>query len=197
MKAVMISIQPYWVFLIIAKAMGWEIDKHKEIEARKTYPKAEDWNKVAKIYCSKDKKSFDKIPEKYRPAMKKFLGKVIGEFVCDRIDTFDVPYPAWSKEYLKPILNGACLTYSDLHHYIGSGNRGYAWHISDLVIYDEPKELSEFFHYCGDDPKCDGCPARYFSNTECGKEDYCCSIVDGCKPLTRPPQSWCYVEEKE
>lgn len=85
MKAVMISIQPYWAFLIIAKAMGWEIKQHKEIEVRKNYPKAEDWNKVAKIYCSKDKKSFDRIPEKYRPAMKKFLGKVIGKFVCDRI----------------------------------------------------------------------------------------------------------------
>ena len=26
MKSVLISIQPYWVFLIIAKTMGWEIE---------------------------------------------------------------------------------------------------------------------------------------------------------------------------
>ena len=38
MKSVMISIKPYWVFLIIAKTMGWAIDKQKTVEVRKTYP---------------------------------------------------------------------------------------------------------------------------------------------------------------
>lgn len=184
MKAVMMSIQPYWVFLIIAKAMGWEIKQHKEIEVRKNYPKAEDWNKVVKIYCSKDKKSFDKIPEKYRLAMSKFLGKVIGEFICDMIEPFDVPYPAWSREYLNPILNDACLTYSDLHSYIGSGNRGYGWHISDLVIYEQPKELSKFYHAC-----------KLPNGTDCSM-----CLDEGkttCWSFIRPPQSWGYVEEKE
>lgn len=39
MKEVLISIKPYWVFLIIAKTMGWNIDKEKTVEFRKTCPK--------------------------------------------------------------------------------------------------------------------------------------------------------------
>ena len=75
MKSVMISIKPYWVFLIIAKTMGWAIDKQKTVEVRKTYPQDDEWNKVGKIYCTKDKKSFNHIPKKYQPFMEKFLGK--------------------------------------------------------------------------------------------------------------------------
>ena len=62
MKSVLISIQPYWVFLIIAQTMGWNISEEKTVEVRKTFPKGEIWDKVAKIYCSKDKKSFAQIP---------------------------------------------------------------------------------------------------------------------------------------
>jgi len=53
-------------------------------------------------------------------------------------------------------------------------NNGYAWHISNLVIYDKPKELSEFHKRCNDIYGCGAMP-----------------------PLTRPPQNWCYVEESE
>ena len=76
MKAVLMSIQPYWVFLIIARKMGWHIDKEKTIEVRKNFPKDQDWNRSVEIYCSKDKKSFSQIPKKYQPLMKRFLGKV-------------------------------------------------------------------------------------------------------------------------
>ena len=58
MKSVLISIQPYWVFLIIAKTMGWNISEEKTVEVRKNHPQSENWDKVAKIYCSKDKKVF-------------------------------------------------------------------------------------------------------------------------------------------
>ena len=87
-KSVLISIQPYWVFFIIARKMGWNIDKEKTIEVRKNFPKDQDWNRNVEIYCSKDKKSFSKIPKEYQPLMQKFLGKVIGEFVCDRVDNY-------------------------------------------------------------------------------------------------------------
>ncbi len=88
-KSVMISIQPYWVFLIIAKKMGWNVEQEKTIEVRKSHPKGENWDKVAKIYCSKDKKSFNRIPKLYHPLMERFLGKVVGEFVCDKIIDID------------------------------------------------------------------------------------------------------------
>lgn len=196
MKAVLISIQPYWVFLIIARKMGWHIDKEKTIEVRKNFPKAEDWNKLVKIYCSKDKKSFSQIPKKYQPLMKKFLGKVIGEFFCDKNDFFFAEYCYNGSADLTPsrliyglgnanselsYLGKCCLTHDELFDYIISGKYGFGWHISDLVIYDKPKELSEFWAVKCTNKKggCIGCEAK-----------------PSCiKTITRPPQSWGYVEE--
>lgn len=212
MKAVMISIQPYWVFLIIAKAMGWEIDQHKEIEVRKTYPKADDWNRVVKIYCSKDKKSFGKIPEKYRPAMKKFLGKVIGHFVCDEITKIDFITLRGSIKS-KDLIKNACLNIDETKQYIGTKN-GYAWHITDLVIYDEPRELGEFWAYNAELNKLfenehedccawGRCETESGCSNDCDTENIlncyqCWADWNGwCHKLTRPPQSWQFVEEKE
>lgn len=184
MKAVLISIQPYWVFLIIAKKMGWNIDKEKTVEVRKSYPKDENWDKVAKIYCSKDKKSFAKIPKEYQPFMGRFLGKVIGEFVCDDIikignyQEVDYSYMLWVKdrETTEKLCKNACLDEFTIQEYLGK-NGGYGWHISDLVIYDKPKELGEFRSY----------DTRVY-------------VDDNGYPMPtheikRPPQSWCYVEE--
>ena len=217
MKAVMISIKPYWVFLIIAKAMGWEIKQHKEIEVRKTYPKAEDWNKVAKTYCSKDKKSFDRIPEKYKPAMKKFLGKVIGEFVCDNIYQIKNQYSGFvvanaTQGETNEIARQSCLDCGGMIKYLRNKD-GYAWHISNLVIYDEPKELSEFWAYNAELNKLfnegedycawGGCETENGCTNDCDTENIlhcyqCWEDWSGwCHRLTRPPESWCYVEEKE
>ncbi len=206
MKSVMISIKPYWVFLIIAKTMGWNIDKEKTVEVRKTYPQDDEWDKVGKIYCTKDKKSFNHIPKKYQPFMKRFLGKVIGEFICDKITSFgfdtyyhmlthrhggyNVSLGAFSEQEL---YSKSCLSFADIYEYIGE-RYGYAWHISDLKIYDEPKALNKFYKKDFEEalsnwedlfsigtPK--GCLVEY--PPEPKEEDYI---------LTRPPQSWCYVE---
>ena len=170
MKAVLMSIQPYWVFLIIARKMGWHIDKDKTIEVRKNFPKDQGWSRTVEIYCSKDKKSFSQIPKKYQPLMKKFLGKVIGEFVCDRI--------AGESETIR---GNTGLSVEELQDYC-DGKDIYGWHISDLKIYEEPKELGEFFHAC-----------KQPSGTDCSK---CIDRREKtCYSITRPPQSWCYVEE--
>lgn len=186
MKSVLISIQPYWVFLIIAKIMGWEINQEKTVEVRKTCPKDLDWNKKAIIYCSKNKQSFNLIPKKYQPLMEKFLGKVTGHFVCNRIDYIGwISTPAkldWKNYYDEK----SCLTSSQLYDY-SDGGCYYEWHISDLVIYDKPKELREFYTLCEKIPSeiaCRGC---------INNQNEFCQIKH--KPLTRPPQSWCYVEE--
>lgn len=206
-KAVMISIQPKWCELI---ANG-----NKTIEVRKTRPKLETPFKVY-IYCTNTPKYhhlYDLRP--YNKSGKIKLGcvqhnstslvadnyingKVIGEFVCDKVEQIccrTVPYRktnnlgyehfldngvyqvdgfeygpdnavVFERNDIKYIdtmfkneeLAEMCLTPQQLYKYIGLGNDGYAWHISNLVIYDKPKELSEF-------------------------------------GLTRPPQSWCYLEE--
>lgn len=175
MKSVLISIQPYWVFLIIAKAMGLNIDIAKTVEVRKNYPKANDWDETVKIYCSKDKKSFARIPKEYQPLMQLFLGKVIGEFVCDAIyDCRDVN------------MDDTCLTVDEWLKYT-KGHKGvvYGWHISNLVIYDEPKKLSVFRKPCVNEVYCESCAMYNNFYDSCGNK---------ALRLKRPPQSWCYVE---
>ena len=62
------------------------------------------------------------------------------------------------------------------------------WHISDLKIYDKPKKLNEFGQKCdnANEIRCRDC--RLLEEW-----DNCCSVM--CKPLTRAPSNWCYVEE--
>ena len=197
MKSVLISIQPYWVFLIIAKLMGWEIDKNKIIEVRKNFPKAEDWNKLVKIYCSKDKNSFNLISKAYQPLMQKFLGKVIGEFVCDSIICSQAYFDSQGKNHLTNIfeedIKRTCLTEYELWNYIAGkavkSNQmydGYLWHISDLKIYDKPKDLSEFKKPCDRFLDCITCK-RLVRN----------DFLSCDNKITRPPQSWCYVEKNK
>lgn len=119
------------------------------------------------------------------------LGKVTGEFICDDIDTVavfnNVLYSEKNSQANK--LAQLCLTIDEIKSYLGQKNHGYIWHISDLVIYDRPKELSEFSTPCK------------MRERLCGLCDYAVHGMDGdlidCNTsLTRPPQSWCYVEER-
>ena len=121
--------------------------------------------------------------------------KVIGEFVCDDIferivqvgtscETPKYCLCDWNMDCtpLDRILSDACLTLDELEKYL-DGGVGYGWHISNLKIYDTPRELSEFErHY-----ECDGCDARWASE---------CNACHDNGKLKRPPQSWCYVEEQ-
>lgn len=202
MKAVLMSIQPKWVEKIASGEMT--------IEVRKTMPKLERPFKCY-IYCTigNGVKGDYLVPSGIQ------CGKVIGEFVCDRI--------AGEGETIR---GNACLTVEELQDYC-NGKDIYFWHITDLKIYDKPKELSEFRTicrnaYCQDDygtptwfckdgygscavkdkekefPYDDEC--IYFDcpcyGENCEYEDYAYCLCNGLKPITRPPQSWCYVEEK-
>ena len=107
-----------------------------------------------------------------------FNGKVIGEFICDRV--LDVFISCSDPNMMGYPFPGTGLTDREIMDYLGNGRTGYGWHISDLVIYDEPKELSEFYTY---DRAYENSMAWAFTEEE------------KRKPITRPPQSWCYVEE--
>ena len=121
-KSVLISIRPKWCNLICSGK--------KTFELRKSLPKLETPFTVY-IYCTKDKFSKDNCI---------FNGKVIGEFTCDMIyDAFDFIFA--KGEYF---LSKTCLTDSEILRYIGNKNKGYFWHISNLVLYDFPVELSDF-----------------------------------------------------
>ena len=174
MKSVLISIQPQWCELISSGK--------KALEVRKNRPKLETPFKVY-IYCTKAPKGwfwFDS------PNIRRD-GSVIGEFTCDSIQTFDVPYPAYQNKLDPAILKESCCTYYQLHRYAYHDNL-YGWHISDLKIYDAPKKISEFRKACGTQ-NCDIC--QFWENTG----EYAGCLTSEERRLRRPPQSWCYVEE--
>lgn len=206
MKSVLMSIKPKWCELI-----DWSC---KTIEIRKTKPKIEAPFKCY-IYCTKqgeqffhggigEKKCLFKNPntgfihfdypfklvdwEKEYSEDNFLSGKVIGEFVCNDIFTFEAEisrrknvYEAISlrresedfSEYAdfryslvsengdndNWLMNQSCVMWNDLKKYLGYKSREfYGWRIRNLEIYKNPKRLSEF-------------------------------------GLTRPPQDWCYVKE--
>lgn len=114
----------------------------KTVEVRKTMPYNINLPFKCYIYESRDRKA------------------VIGEFVCDCIRVIKEPY--WDK------VAGTCLTAYLMHKY-GKGAMLYGWHISDLVIYDQPRSIGEFIVM---------------------RRSTLWSWTDRLK---RPPQSWCYV----
>ena len=141
MNSVLRSVKPYWIYLIL-------IGK-KKIEVGKNYPKSSEWNKVVEMYCSKDMKSFNRIPAEDREWMRKYLGKVACRFVCDRIDKYcgrlttyaETPY---KNKYVSPEeLAKTCLSIYEINDYL-NGKNSYFWRIFDLKIYDKPKKLGEF-----------------------------------------------------
>ncbi len=193
MKAIMISIQPQYVEKIL--------NGEKTIEIRKTMPKIELPCKVY-IYCTKGKTTIDYIERKgeldwfgniaektliltspkYKFSMGEKLGKVVAEFILNKVDTLERDLNDWlpknrydvSNELLKDIN----LNQNELWNY-GQGKTLYAWYIDNLKIYDKPKELDEF--------------GVGKVKIDCSYGNY--NIYN--KILKRPPQSYCYVEELE
>ena len=185
MKSVLIAIRPQWVEKI---ASG-----QKTIEVRKTAPKEVPFK--AYIYCTKEKKQDDIIWAGVCGDRGKWNGRVIGEFICDRIICSQAYFDSQGKNHLTNVfpddIKKTCLDEYDLWDYIAGkavkANQmydGYLWHISDLKIYDKPRELSEFRKPC--DRFLDCCTCRRLVHNEYMSCD---------NKITRPPLSWCYVED--
>lgn len=197
-KAVMISIRPKWCEKIC--------NGEKTIEVRKTRPKLETPFKCY-IYCTLPKYPHeDFIATDYPNPQFYGGGKVIGEFICDRVYKLETQSPGGSYSVVgedKPTTNRvareSCLGLADMHRYLQS-KTGYGWHISDLKIYDKPKELSEFSPMCmykNDDKSCQSrmiaCSYQKYDYNPDGS----INLVECGRTLEHPPQSWCYVEEVE
>ena len=192
-KAVLISIRPKWCELI---ANGT-----KTVEVRKSRPKLHTPFKCY-IYCTQPRYPHEDYIETDYPKPQFYGGgKVIGEFTCDRI------------YWLAPLNHApddveqqACLTREEIVRYLKGAGCG--WHISDLKIYDNPQELSKF--RVEDKPAIKACKHRFRAGQpeyvarhggwlqggwgcmKNGEPEWCENCLT--KPLTRPPQSWCYVE---
>ena len=187
-KAVLLSIQPKWCGLI---ALG-----KKTIEVRKTKPKLETPFKVY-IYCTNDKKNHFWTGKRYSYADERSHnafdkdgnGKVIGEFICDAIISHCEMANADIAE------QQGCIRREQLFEY-SNGAELYGWHISNLKIYDTPKELSEFGTLCDEDcPNCEFWKCDMVNQHE--RDMDCTNSSYPLRPLKRPPQSWCYVEVSE
>ena len=193
MKAVLISIQPKWVEMIVSG--------EKTIEVRKSRPKIETPFKCY-IYCTNGDELIDIREEKYLQIEKPFvLGhgksnnvilssppivnrKVIGEFICDEIIVDE------KGENQDIICENACLTRQELYEY-EPRKTIYGLHISNLKIYDKPKGVNEFRRPCNADiNNCRSCINSKLVKADVGIAYLCCRA----DYLTRPPQSWCYVE---
>ena len=176
-KAVLISIRPEWVEKIL--------NGEKTLEVRKNRPNMGTPFKCY-IYCTNSGVAM---------GMWGKHGKVVGEFVCDKITWLThIGFSGLPGIRLAAMKNGhtiddsfdfsgSCLTTPQIEKYL-DGKDGYAWHISNLKIYDSPKQLSAFKGLCKIEVGCWECPYYNYTKMEC----------DG-RTIKRPPQSWCYVEE--
>lgn len=176
MRKVLASLKPYYYYLV-----GEGI---KEIEVRKDMPKASDWNKEVLFYMSKDVKSFAKIPKELQEKYRKHFGKVGMHIVCDEVYELKYDY-CDGVDIDDDLLLDTCLDREDINIY-AKGKPLYGWHISDLKIYDKPKELREFKRW-----------DRTEENAPCAHTKWLYPDCKDCKAcnLTRPPQSYMYVEE--
>ena len=206
-KAVLVSIRPKWCQKI---ASG-----EKTIEVRKTKPKLETPFKCY-IYCTQDKHlafmqnqtgtnliACMDVDAAIPVGGSIGNGKIIGEFTCDRIykidkDSTDFLFKSGGLSVYKQAAEEKCglrvaMTDDELHGYLGHC-QGYGWHISDLRIYDMPRDLGEFWfspeRYC-EKELCGGCPCDQIADVN-GEYEFDC---EWRRPLSRPPQSWCYVED--
>lgn len=170
-NAVLISIRPEWGKKIL--------NGEKTLEIRKTEPKINTPFKCY-IYCTLGGEVIsynDYCGYDMQDFREDFIanGKVVAEFTCDNIHSI------LAEEFIvledaENTLKGSLLSPSEAKEYAGWKPGSYrwdckpiyGWHISELKVYDKPKNLSDFFQW-----------RKY----------------DGHHRMNRPPQSWCYVEE--
>lgn len=152
MKKVLMSIHPKWCEKIF--------NGSKTIEVRKTAPKEVPF----KVYMYETKMGFVEAVRGTCPKCAFSRGKVIGEFICDKIDCYPYgdmafPTPAYDGDHTVcecgngyyitcGELEKTCIEYKDLENY-GKGKTLYGWHITEPKLFDKPKELSEFGKYNG------------------------------------------------
>lgn len=210
MKSILMSIKPKWIEKI---ASG-----EKTVEVRKSVPKCGTPFKVYMYCTNPKLKTVqiikkgesiygDMLHTEETPLFIKTYsdadealysmfksGKVVGEFVCDEVIEAIPDYEPYFKKYFnynffdeKGEILEDCLTDDEKADYANEQTL-YGLHISDLKIYDKPKELSEF--------KKAGFMTEeewlfnLYPNTHCHYEAWAKKFN-----LDRPPQSWQFVEE--
>ena len=191
MKAIMISDKPRWCALMMNGIKKTEVRKGTALY--KATKKLIDEYGYAEfyVYCTKGKQGIFKerhngytLLNQNKWIQSEMNGKVLFKFRCYKVEEIKQligvfwvwgGHPYYTDNVSEEnLLNRSCLSATELENYL-KGKIGYAIHISDLEIFDRPKELSEFSIKVFPHRK-DNLMTRY---------------------LTRAPQSWCYVEVEQ
>lgn len=183
MKAILISIRPEWCEKILSG--------EKTLEVRKTKPKI---NPPFKCYIYSSNSSNGKIYTMPRDSHQQINQRIVGEFICDKIRFYSGK--SWLvKEDIENATAGSCLTLEQIKEYAGwrkaktfaERKNLYLWHISALHIYSEPIKMKDFFGIkpCKKSNDCCVCEKWDDEKMDC----------DESLSITRPPQSWCYIDE--
>jgi predicted transcriptional regulator len=199
MKSILMSIQPKWCEIIVEHSYYRDdaFGGVKKLEVRKTKPKVKLPLDVYIYCCEPHKKAYrqtGQFDENGKPIYKNLPsgktgyyiyngghayppynrpcsnGKVFAKFTLNEV--VDIDYRTIKSDYDYVPLTG--IYKKDAVKY-ANGKRLFGWRIDDLVIFDKPKELGEFETYDYKIAQDVRQPCPY-------------------KKLTRPPQSWQYVE---
>lgn len=220
MKSILISIQPKYCKTIVHDSYIRE-DAYgavQKLEVRKTKPKVKLPIDVYIYCCEPQKKLYRQIAkdENGKPVYKKYPsgktgyyifngghayppynrpcsnGKVFAKFTLNKV--VEINYNTVKSDYDFVPFTG--LYKKDAVKY-ANGKRLFGWRIDDLVIFDKPKELSEYKTQCKEyfeeDWDCGNCEYSYteYSGMDCPPYSEC--KCNGLKPITKPPQSWQYM----
>lgn len=190
MKAILMSIRPQYVANIL--------NGIKTLEIRKRFPK--DYVGWVYIYCTKGKPYLSSnslhyyVPKKYEKYMGNHNGKVVARFWCDKVEDFEFCEFSKHKDNLElynecvrkdnELCKKACISCVQMVQYldtkaIGKDMFGKAIHITNLEIFDKPKEISEF-------------KSCLLEHNNCVPHN--CHECPATKPLTRAPQSFMFIE---
>ena len=181
MKAILISIRPQWVAMIL--------NGEKTIEIRKKFPK--DYVGWVYIYCTKTRPYITRgVRGDVYPSCVSSQGivphhlnsRVVARFWCDKVEKIE--HRLLERHYTETLddnelLDKSCLSHEELHNYLRT-NIGYAIYLTKLEIFDKPKELNNYL-----------VPSYKVSGIGFKGEKKTFTIL---KTLTKAPQSWCYVE---
>lgn len=219
-KVIILAVQPQWLQKILTGK--------KTIEIRKSTPKC-DYPIDVYLYCTKGKpflldlrflkedkclmydlsiKDFDTFVSRVDAEIinTTLNGKIVAKFTLNKVDKinncgncFEIANESYA--YTNAIGNRSCLDFIDMKKYLNDKG-GYAWHIDNLQIFDEPMELKEFYRNnyqeIQDYESCDNYDCIYaVHNSILGDDGYC--PVDECPKLriSRPPMSWAYAYKEE
>jgi hypothetical protein len=169
---------------------------------KKYIPK--DFKGWVNVYCGKGGKRLIKWRGIFQINVKFVLsndillnGKVVCRFWFDEYEKMNTDYSMWviTPKRNEEILKEACLSWEEADKY-SKHKPLYAWHLKNLEIFPEPKELGEFYR-----------EIPFFERGKWSKEEYEHAFGewalmdiendDKKRKLTHAPQKYTYVWVKE